>query len=170
MSNMLDLHQLKLKYREMSSQYSQGLTKPVFKTSKRSYTHLKIGQQADGLGKIHLKQTLPGTAEKGSDVALRVPVGGELLGETASRLRKDTEDIAVGDDDAKQGGMTETFQQLPQVQHKFMPQYKVEALTQREGAPHVQSYSTTGRVNENSDLQGQPPVTGSHDKLMQLMQ
>ena len=140
MSNMLDLHQLKLKYREMSSQYAEGLMKPVFKTSKRSYTHLKINQHMDVMNKIHMKQTLPGTAEKGSDVAMRVPVGPELLGETASRLRNDTEDIAVGDgDELRQAGMTETFQQLPQVQHKFMPQYKVEALTQRDGPPHLLS-------------------------------
>ena len=145
MSNMLDLHQLKLKYREMSSQYAEGLMKPVFKTSKRSYTHLKIGQHMDVMNKIHMKQTLPGTAEKGSDVAMRVPVGPELLGETASRLRKDTEDIAVGlaePDEAARGGMGETFQQLPQVQHKFMPQYKVEALTQRDVPAHMQSFST----------------------------
>ena len=128
----------------------------------------------DVMNKIHMKQTLPGTAERAGDIAMamRVPVGSELLGETASRLRKDTEDIALGDgDELRQGGMTETFQQLPQVQHKFMPQYKVEAaLTQREGASQAQSYSTGPRALENSDLQGQAPVTGSHDKLMQIMQ
>ena len=98
----------------------------------------------DVMNKIHMKQTLPGTAEKGSDIAMamRVPVGSELLGETASRLRKDTEDMALGDgDELRQGGMTETFQQLPQVQHKFMPQYKVEALTHRDGPQHL----ATGR-------------------------
>ena len=37
---MLDMHKLKLKYRELSSQYAENLMKPVFKTSKRSYTYL----------------------------------------------------------------------------------------------------------------------------------
>ena len=37
---MLDMHKLKLKYRELSSQYAETLMKPVFKTSKRSYTYL----------------------------------------------------------------------------------------------------------------------------------
>ena len=37
---MLDMHKLKLKYREMSSQYAEVLKQPVFKTSKRSYTVL----------------------------------------------------------------------------------------------------------------------------------
>ena len=34
---MLDMHKLKLKYRELSSQYAENLMQPVFQTSKRSY-------------------------------------------------------------------------------------------------------------------------------------
>lgn len=39
---MLDMHHLKLKYRDMSSQYTENLMKPIFKTSKRSYLHIKL--------------------------------------------------------------------------------------------------------------------------------
>ena len=37
---MLDMHKLKLKYRELSSHYTEGLMKPVFQTKQRSYTVL----------------------------------------------------------------------------------------------------------------------------------
>ena len=42
---MLDLHKLKLKYRELSSLYTESLMKPVFTSNKRSYSH--ITQPAD---------------------------------------------------------------------------------------------------------------------------
>ncbi len=40
---MLDMHKLKLKYRELSSNYADALKQPVFKQSQRSYTYLPAG-------------------------------------------------------------------------------------------------------------------------------
>jgi len=44
--------------------------------------------------------------------------------------------IVIGPDgeEIKKGSNTDTFHQLPQVEHKFIPQYKGEALTLRDGA------------------------------------
>ena len=50
---MLDMHKLKLKYRELSSQYAENLMKPVFKTSKRSYTYLPAAGDSPELIKQH---------------------------------------------------------------------------------------------------------------------
>ena len=42
---MLDMHKLKLKYRELSSNYADALKQPVFKQSQRSYTYLPAGSE-----------------------------------------------------------------------------------------------------------------------------
>ena len=92
---MLDMHKLKLKYRELSSQYAENLMKPVFKTSKRSYTYLP-NDSPDVIrhrqGSRDLENIMNSAEHDFATTANNVSPQNELLGETATKLKADMSD------------------------------------------------------------------------------
>ena len=95
---MLDLHKLKLKYREMSSMYTEQLMKPVFHTNKRSYSHIvsipesatpdKGTMKSPSVAGVFAKSTTNSNGPQGSPQSHN----NEFPEETASKLEFDIND------------------------------------------------------------------------------
>ena len=104
------MHQLKLKYRELNSQYAEGLTQPVFKQTKRSYQHIRINQHMDVVTQIVKNEDLK-AVDQGSEITMNVSNSNEYMnrGETAVATRVN---VTLGHDgeELKQSSNTETFQ------------------------------------------------------------
>jgi hypothetical protein len=88
---MIDMHKLKLKYRQLSTNYADALKQPVFQQSKRSYTYLPATSQ------LEVKQVDEQAAESimnspNYSTNHQVTPHNELMGETAARLKTDMSD------------------------------------------------------------------------------
>ena len=125
---MLDMHKLKLKYRELSSQYAETLMQPVFKTSKRSYTYLPPTMDSPQLIKHHSgpSSNLEGIINSADEFTTgnNASPENEYLGETASRLKVEIMDGEKQRQSSLTNQNNETFHSLGKMEHKFMPQYQ----------------------------------------------
>lgn len=113
---MLDMHKLKLKYRELSSQYAETLMQPVFKTSKRSYTYLPPTLDSPHLIKNHSGPTsdLEGIINSADEFTTgnNQSPHNEYLGETASRLKVEIMDGEKQRNSSLTNQHNETFHSL----------------------------------------------------------
>ena len=121
------MHKLKLKYRELNSQYSETLKQPVFKTNKRSYSHLApeaITIKTTSEGKQLTSSYRPGPtiAENAANsiaglgekefASSNVSPHNEYLGETVKEVIPD-------DEKNRQSKLTDKNQTFQSVQHQF---------------------------------------------------
>lgn len=162
---MLDLHKLKLKYRELSSQYAENLMQPVFKTSKRSYTHFPDELKYSS-NEIRVQNIIDSRDQAYSSEI--VSPQNEFLGETASRLKVEIQADPVsmtpqahgetlkGQRQSNLTNKNETFHSSVQnLDHKFMPQYHKKVTTRNNGATLAGPGTHNLNKNSGSYLPGQ---------------
>jgi len=105
---MLDLHKLKLKYRELSSKYADSLKQPIFKNSKRSYVYLP----AKAPSEMKVIETKLGTAEQ--QISLGSQAVQDNLGETTSQILKVVDDQTdVGEGERARASLLANMGDLP---------------------------------------------------------
>ena len=118
---MLDMHKLKMKYRELSSNYTEGLMKPVFQTTQRSYAILPDDATSSRKPNETIRGLTPlvNSSHLEANTSDNVSPPNEYLGATASRLKVEIIKEPNSDADKNRGS---NMSNKHRMDHKFVPQ------------------------------------------------